>query len=242
MNIYNLYWGLYQKIVDSSKIRVDEKKFIKKYVNNNYGDKVNLDLLVDLGCGDGRISAGFHDLANFRKIILVDATDSVYIAKNRVSDFAIEVLCIKTDDPFGSIEDCNANILICSGLINYFENQNEAILKLLKTSPQLLFVSVTGYNFLGIVYKIINSIRVNFLHRLVASLLSCIDKKIKNNFKYGFLRRVVIGFLRIIEPLVSSRIYWLKKCEYEFLFISNGFQIIDSGNFGFSRWYCLKRN
>jgi SAM-dependent methyltransferase len=242
VNIYNSYWSLYQKIVGSSKIRIDEKNFIKKYISHYYRDRVNLDLLVDLGCGDGRISAGLYDIANFNKIILVDATDSVYIAKNRVSDFAIEVLCIKTHDPFGSTEGCNANVLVCSGLVNYFENQNDAIIRLLKTSPQLLFVSVTSYNFLGIVYKIINSIRVDFLHGLVASLLSCIDKKIKNKVSDGFFKKMCIGFLRIIEPLVSPRVYWLKRSEYESLFISNGFQIIDSGNFGFSRWYCLKRN
>lgn len=242
MNIYNSYWSVYKKIVDSANIRTDEKRFIEKCVYNKYGDKANLDLLIELGCGDGRVSSGFDTIANFKKIILVDATDSIYIAKSRVSDFALEVLCIKTDEPFAYKYESGANILVCSGLVNYFNNQEEAIFKLLKISPELIFISVTGYGFLGVAYKLLNSIRVNFLHTLLMSSLSLIDRKIKYNLENILLKKLIIGLLRVIEPLVSPKIYWLKRCEYEFLFVSNGYQIVDSGSFGFSDWYCLRRN
>lgn len=242
MNVYKSYWSLYQKITDSSKIRNDEKKFIKKCINNIHGHKLNLGVLIDLGCGDGRISAGFCGIANFEKIILVDATDSVNIARDRVSEIGSEILCVKTDEPFDCFYGFNADVLVCSGLINYFKNQNEVIMKLFRISPQVIFISVTGYNIFGVYYKILNSIRIRFLYVLLASLINFINDKIKISITNKYLKRLIVGVLRFIEPFVSPRIYWLKEKEYELLFVSNGYQIIDSGTFGFSNWYCLKRD
>lgn len=242
MNIYTAYWNLYQKIADSSKIRSDEKKFIERCTRHVYGNELSLDLLIDLGCGDGRITTGFHNLVHFKKIVLVDATDSVYIAGSRVRAFASEVLCIKTDEPFACNYGFGADVLVCSGMINYFEDQNDAVIKLLEISPKAIFISVTGYNFLGIVYKLINSLRYNFLHKFILSLLNFIYDKIKENISNVYTKRLIIILLRFIEPFASPRVHWLKKSEYEFLFISNGYHIVDSGDFGFSKWYCLRKD
>jgi len=240
--MYSTYWKVFEKLVGSSEIRTDERNFFQKCINKTKRTELSLDLLVDLGCGDGRISANIDDIVKFKKIILVDESDSVNIAAQRLSHLPTEVINFKTSDPFITDEIKNADVLICIGFINYFNNQVQIVEKILDQSSHVVFISVTGYNLRGLIYKFLNLIRTTYVQKTISKFLIYIHSKsnFDLNSKYG--RKLLILLLRVLEPIVSPRIYWLpQKKQYEKLFNTNGYQIIDSGIFGFSQWYCLSK-
>lgn len=237
--MYNTYWKLFEKLVGSSVIRPDERNFFQRSINKIKKRKLTLDVLVDLGCGDGRISASIYDIVKFKKIILVDKSNSVYIARKRVRHLSTEVFSFKTSDPFSVNEIMYSDVLICIGLINYFKNQAQVVEKILGQSSQVIFISVTGYTTMGLIYKFLNLIRINFFRKIISKFLKYLYRvfNFNSNNKHG--KTLFMLMLRFMEPIVSPRIYWLPKKQYETLFTSNGYQIVDSGNFGFSQWYCL---
>lgn len=244
MTIYKLYWELWNKLADYAKIRRDESCFIQTSLNmydNNTEN--NFKILMDIGCGDGRLSHGLLEIKQFKKVILVDETESINLAKKRIEHLCDDIHCIQTKDPINTVEKEDPDILLCVGLINYFENQERAVKDLLSNNIPIVFVSVTSYNILGRIYKILNVFRGRLINEIAIYIMSKIILKYTEKIKkYNYLQKIFIYILKLIEPFISPKIYYLDKRKYESIFISNGYKIMQSKCCGLSHWYCLARS
>ena len=242
MNIYTTFWNVYRKISTYSNIRKDEAEFIRLSLLKL--QRINIPVpkyLYDLGCGDGRISGFLGQIINFDNIFLIDNSDSVFLAQKRLQSSGVNSTAIIEDLDY-SLKAINKNSLIIAiGVINFFPNQLEILGKIIDSQPKIVFLGVTGFSIRGSIYKGLNFLRESKrISNWVRSVLCYIDKGIDFMDKKASLKqRILLLSMKIIEPLVASRIYSLKADEYRSFFISKGYSIVTEKELGLCRWFFL---
>jgi ubiquinone/menaquinone biosynthesis C-methylase UbiE len=239
MKNYSKYWKLFNKnLGEYSKIRLDEKEFINKTIYELH-NKSNLKklILTDVGCGDGRISSYITSIMQFERVILIDSSDSVHIAKQRLLEKCKSVDIFECNFmKLSNLYDKNS-LLVCVGFINYFKDQNRALEKLLELKPKFIYFAVTGYGPKGKIYKLLNIIRGKPTDKIIETILDFLIFSEMVQSKIG--KNIFTYILKLIEPLVSSKIYFLKSRDYENFFLKKNYILIKSAELGLCKWMCF---
>lgn len=238
MDYYSKYWDLYNDLFKPSEIRQDEINFINAILINLdiiYNKKISS--IVEYGCGDGRIVDYFAKLKNLEHITLVDTSDSVYIAYERVKNKSKNIDIIKTDFNHLNINFPKDSALIAIGLINYFRDQVLVLNNITKQKPPVIFLGVTGYSFRGKLYKLLNLIRGSFLNFILFYVFIVLNKLkfyfIKMNLTNSVLFRTII---KLMEPLIAKKIFRLSHNSYVKLLNERGYTLVGSEELGLCRW------
>lgn len=225
---------------EASKLEKDFLSLVTKEVLLEVKELV----LVDLGCGDGRLSAS-ADLSLFSKVILCDQDSVVYEARNRLQKLegASQILCVKDSVENIITNISNNSLVLCCGLISLMPEEDHLpfINNILMHRPAGLILAVPRYNILGSFY-----IKANFLRGKLANV---IVKQIINIFKFRknysniflierYMYKICFSFFEVFVPHKITR---LGRQKYIEIFLANEYELIDVVESGFSSMFGFRR-
>lgn len=139
-----------------------------------------------------------------------------------------------------SLQEIKQNaIVLAIGVINFFPDQYEILNKLIRNEPKFIFLAVTGFNISGRIYKGLNIIRgskavsslVGFLLRFMEQHIEHLDKR------PTVIRKFFVFCIKLLEPLVASKIYRLKEEEYKQFFKQKNYRLHKVQELGLCRWF-----
>jgi hypothetical protein len=244
MSGYTDFWNVYRKISKYSSIRNDEARFIQSSLLEIETKRTPLpDYLYDIGCGDGRVSSFLGTTRRFKNIFLIDSSESVNLAHNRLRSAGLNATAAMMDLDHGLQEIKQEAIVLAIGVINFFPDQYRILNQLIGNEPKFIFLAVTGFNIGGRIYRGLNIIRGSkAVSRLVGFLLRFMDQHIEHLEKRpAVIRNFFVFCLKLLEPLVASRIYRLKEEEYKQFFEQNNYRLLKEEELGLCRWYVFEK-
>jgi len=244
MTNYTKFWDLYRKILKYSHIRKDESAFIKSLLDDFKKNNIEVPkFLVDIGCGDGRVSGFIAKKKKFKEVFLVDESSSVNLAKDRFNllNVKLNVFQVNLKDYLKNIKE--DSLVLAVGAINFFPNQHKILKQLISKKPKIIILAVTGYGFLGSIYMGLNILRKSsFISHQIGIFLNLLNRNIKYSGKPNSLKRYFYTLLvKLIEPFVASKIYRLSLKDYKFFFEKNNYKIYKNKELGLCRWIVLIR-
>lgn len=228
--------GLYQ----ASQI---EKDFLTIMTNEALKEVDKL-VLVDLGCGDGRLSS-CTDLSKFSKIILSDQESVVYEAKDRLLKLknSCQIICIENFLNKDNVQIPSNSLVLCCGLISLMpENEHHSFIEnILSYNPVGFVLGVPRYNFIGNIY-----VKANFLRGKIPNLLiNIIVKLLHYRISFGKLfeleKKLFIFTFSIFEIFTPKKITRLSKQEYFKIFFQHDYELIDSAESGFGSMFGFRK-
>ena len=244
MSGYTDFWRVYRKISKYSSIRNDEARFIQSFLLETETKNPPLpDYLYDIGCGDGRVSSFLGTIRPFKNIFLIDSSESVNLAHNRLKSAGLKATAAMMDLGHGLQEIKQDAIVLAIGVINFFPDQYSILNQLIRNEPKFIFLAVTGFNISGRIYKGLNVIRGSkAVSGLVGFLLRFMDQNIEDLYKRPpGIRNFFVFCIKLLEPLVASRIYRLKESEYKQFFEQNKYRLLKEEELGLCRWYVFEK-
>jgi hypothetical protein len=200
--------------------------------------------LVDLGCGDGRLSAS-TDLSLFSKVILCDEDSVVYEAGNRLQKLkgASQILCVK--DVVNNIitNISNNSLVLCCGLVSLMPEEDHLPLinNILIYRPAGLILAVPRYNIFGNFYIKANFLRGKIANKIIKNIINIFN--FRKNYSSLFLIEKYIFTIcfSFFEIFVPHKITRLSRREYIEIFLANDYELIDVAESGFSSMFGFRR-
>jgi len=240
---YNSLWLSRKDLVGFYEASHLERGFLSLIIKQLLLE-VNELVLVDLGCGDGRLSA-CTDLSLFSKVILCDQDSVVYEARNRLQKLngASQILCVE-DVANNVIKNISNNSLVlCCGLISLMpeEDHHVFIKNILAYRPAGLILAVPRYNFLGSFYIKANFLRGNLANTIIKNIIKLF--KFRKNFSSLFLveRYIFTICFSFLEVFVPHKITRLSRQEYVEILLAHDYELIDVAESGFSSMFGFRR-
>jgi hypothetical protein len=240
---YKNLWLARKDLVGYYEASKREKDFLS-LITKEVLLEVNQLVLVDLGCGDGRLSAS-ADLSLFSKVILCDQDSVVFEAKNRLQKLhgAIQILCVK-DAVNNVITNISSNSLVlCCGLISLMDEEDHLpfIRNILVHRPAALVLAVPRYNIVGSFYVNANFLRGRLTNKMVQQIINIFNYRKKYSSLFSIEQHIFTIIFSFLEVFVPNRITRLSRQKYLEICLANEYELIDVVDSGFSSMFGFRR-
>jgi hypothetical protein len=226
---YSNFWAVIDKIgIPYLATRAERGAIKALYTHLEKFDQGPFDLL-DLGCGDGRLSVAAAT-ENTRCIYLVDDPSATSIALRRLSSDFPE-LKIKTKEQSvleQSAKIVDNGIVFCAGVLSLYPRKEQEILirLIVSNNPLAILVTVPGYGLLGRCYVWLNFFRGSLSVRVANIILLFINKLPNKIISLSVVKKFIRISTSLIEPFLMTRIYSVREYEYESAFEKFNYRLI----------------
>ncbi len=181
---------------------------------DNYFDIVPDDIfneseyVADIGCGKGRWSKEFLKKNSSAKVILIDPSDAIYVAKKNLKEYSNRILFIKADITKIKLMPKCFDFIFSLGVIHHIPgNLQENLKQVVSLSNKNLIYLYYSLDNRGNLYKLIFSL-VNFLRMNLSKITNEGVRSILVKFLMIFLYLPIIFFIKLLNffELETSRI------------------------------------
>jgi len=240
---YKSLWLARKDLVGFYEASKLEKDFLS-LITSEVLLEVNELVLVDLGCGDGRLSA-CAELSMFSKVILCDQDSVVYEARDRIQKLkgAKQILCVEDVVNNAIINISNNSLVLCSGLISLMpeEDHHTFIKNILAYQPAGLILGVPRYNIVGSFYIRANFLRGNLANKIIQKIIKIFNYRKNNSSLFSIERYIYTICFSFFEVFVPHKITRLSRLEYLKIFSVHGYELIAVTESGFSSMFGFRR-
>jgi hypothetical protein len=233
---YRLYWQALDSLCSQSlPTKADRVSMavLERYLETH--DYSACDLL-DIGCGDGRLSI-IAAKEVFSRVLLSDIVEASSIAKarlNRISP-STEVIVLDNNVTLENWMELRSGIIVCAGVLSLYDEPTQKILikKLAEKTPVGIFLVVPAYNFVGRLYVFINLARGTLTSFIVRTILSAIVSMSGFLRHIFILRKASVHFIHLLEPFIPKQIYRLTLDGYISALRDEGYALLYDSDSGF---------
>lgn len=137
---YDQHWNEFSELPTSSTKLAQAKDFID-WINCSAGDLKDVDIILDVGCGDGNHLPFFPVNST---VIALDYSDSVYVVKKRYSNME-NLIVLRADAMHLPVADKSVGLIVSYSCFNHLPEPKLGMLEVMRVLKEDAYAAIWGY-------------------------------------------------------------------------------------------------